>query len=97
MLGELLALVFIDAIDQLLAGLHAIFLLIDHGDGIHACAPLVEEGHFTRHGEVELRHGGYPRIGMIGHGVEEHSVHIEEHGLEMDKRMPAITKIAGYR
>ena len=49
-------------------------------------------GHFTE-AESHAFHHFVPRAGMVGHGVEEHSIHIEEHSLEIDSLMAVLLQV----
>ena len=51
---------------------------------------------FAAQVEAMTLHYRVPGVGMIGHGIEQHSVHVEQYCFETDTRMPAIFKIAGY-
>ena len=46
--------------------------------GAKARAPLVHVGLLLAEVEAEVGHGEVPRLRMVGHGVEQHAIHVEK-------------------
>ena len=55
-----------------------------HTDGIYTSCSFSGIGIISSHLDAELSHALLPRNSMIRHRVIEHSIHIKEHGFEVD-------------
>ena len=58
----------------------------EHLHGVESACSLCGVRVVGRHVDAESRHCLLPGYGMVGHGVVEHAVHIEKHGLRAEDR-----------
>ena len=79
LLVEDFGLELVDGTDFIFSGFVSSFTHGNNVDGACACAPFMQVGFFTRKIETELLHGVVPAEGMVFHGVEKHTIHVE-HG-----------------
>lgn len=77
---EVVGLDFVNLLYALGALLYTSLTHAHQVDGRGACAPLVEVYLVLGEGVAIVGHGAMPCIGMVGHGVVEHAVHVEEDG-----------------
>ena len=80
---EFLALFSIDAFYQFGAGVLAKLALIDDVDGRGTGTPFVQIGFFATEVQSVAFHHFVPRVGMVGHGVEQYTVHVEQGGFQL--------------
>ena len=71
-------------LDFLVGGVASAFASADDVDGVCTCASFVHVGFLFAEAEAHAFHYFVPRAGMVRHGVEEHPIHIEQHGLQVD-------------
>ena len=62
----------------------SVLALIGNVDGGGSCASFVQEGFFTGKVQAVAVHHLCPGVGMIGHGVEQHAVHVEQDGTQVE-------------
>ena len=69
------------------------FASADDVDGVGTGSSFVHISFLFAEAEAHAFHHFVPRAGMVGHGVEEHSIHIEEHSLEIDSLMAVLLQV----
>lgn len=85
---ELRAFLRIDALYHFGRGVFAVLPLIDKVDGGGAGASFVQIRLLAAQMQAVAFHHFVPGIGVIGHGIEQYAVHIEEDSLQSDVRVP---------
>ena len=75
--AESLAFLLIHLLDELGWCLMSVLALIGNVDGGGSCASFVQESLLAGEVQPVAVHDFSPGIGVVGHGVEQHAVHVE--------------------
>ena len=95
MLVEFCTFFCIDTFYQFGSGILSVLALIDDIDCSCSGTSFVHVGFFTTQMQAATFHDLVPSIGMIGHGVEKYTVHIEKYGFQPNVRVPMVFQITG--
>ena len=83
----------IDAFDFFRCGIVSPFALTDDVDGGCTGPSFMQVGFLTGEVHPVVFHRLVPCTGMVGHGVEQDTVHVEEDGFQMDVMVGMLFQI----